>query len=79
MNRFSELFAPVAGHCKLCPKCRPVAEEIFRVQAEVAQRRDPHATIDDTKRVAELTGELCAQGARMWEEARQGLARALLS
>lgn len=79
MSAYSEIFQPVAGHCHLCPKCRKVAEEIFRVQREVAQRRDPHATIDDTRRVAELTGEMCAQGARLWEEARQGLARKLLS
>lgn len=66
MNPFAELGA----HCRLCPKCGPVAREIFRTQDEAKRLGPPHPTSQDYDRVRELTGELCAQGERMWHDAR---------
>jgi hypothetical protein len=71
-------FLEVAGHTRLCAKCRPVAREIFELRARVKARRNPYATATDYARVHELTGELCAQGARMFAEAREKLARTIL-
>lgn len=71
-------FAPLAEHCRRCPKCGPASREIFRLQDAVRARPDPRPQTADHLRVAELAGEMCEAGSGMYDAARRAMARAIV-